>query len=214
MINYVPQRRGMTMIEILFGLAMTAILVVALGTAFKASASSLASNDDRLQAMKTARTVLQGITDMVRRSDSCDVGSGADPGASTSTTNVLYVTPVDLSGNVGATYAYVYDSGAGELLLDQAPPNPPIDAAAIAGIRGRLGTSVASVAQGITNMTFRGEYAMRPTATLGVPENRLVNAQVTIQVPIGQPKPGQTLADLPQFELRESVVPRRAYQQH
>lgn len=198
--------RGFTLIEVLVSLAIGLMLMAAVGSALYASSSSFKVNQDYGEATRTAETALRTLSTAVRTALVCDVGAGAAVDASTGACNVLYVTPVAPGGGVGAKVAYIYDDVNKNLLVDTTAPAPPINATALAGIRGRMTGSSPTVfvlASQVQSASFAAMYADRRTDPFGDPVPRAVNVQVKLKVDTGRSA----------LDLCESVVPRTVYDQ-
>lgn len=69
-----PGRRlGMSLIELMIGLALAATLLTALATAVQAMTTSVRANQAQLQARRTSQTVMDYLVTQLRRADQCQV---------------------------------------------------------------------------------------------------------------------------------------------
>ncbi len=207
-------RRGLSVLEVLLGLAITAILATSLFTAMSASAKNIQANQDLFSATQTARVATQYLAKEVRTKDLCNVGAGLSTAGQPQC--ALYTT--DWSGN--DKRAYLYDNAKHQLLLDTAPPTMGTSTPDLDNARSRINSPANStgnvyvLARQIDDLTFVGTYADRtvPTAvdattTTDLPT--IVNVQIKMKVTVRQNpnEPGRTI------ELCESVVPRRVFAQ-
>jgi Tfp pilus assembly protein PilW len=73
-----PKRRrvrGLSMVEALISLAITATLLVAVATAFVSSAQAIEMNDSFFRCSQAARVTMNQITWEIRQCDACDEGT-------------------------------------------------------------------------------------------------------------------------------------------
>ncbi len=66
----VLRRRGLSMVELMISLAITSMLLVAVATAYAASASAVKMNDDFFHASQTGRITMNQMLTEIRRADS------------------------------------------------------------------------------------------------------------------------------------------------
>jgi type II secretory pathway pseudopilin PulG len=71
-------RLGLSLVELLISLAITAMLLTAVATSYSASASAIEVNDQLFRATQSGRVSLAQILAAVRKCDSCQVGSKVD----------------------------------------------------------------------------------------------------------------------------------------
>ena len=64
-----PRHHGLSLIEVLMALALTAMLLTAAGIAFQVSADSVQANDEFFRATQAARVALNQMLTEVRRAD-------------------------------------------------------------------------------------------------------------------------------------------------
>lgn len=100
--NTQARRRGIGLIEAMISLALCAILLVAVATAYSASASAVETNDDFFRATHAARMSMLQVQTAIRRCDSCQVTSS---------------TQLDVITTAGTTRRYKYISASRELRL-------------------------------------------------------------------------------------------------
>ena len=106
--NKTPHRRGLSLIEVLMALALTAMLLTAAGMAFQASADSVQANDEFFRATQAARISMHQILTQVRRGS---VQLAWDPKW------VRLTTAPDAGQTVGDDMTYSYDATAKQLKL-------------------------------------------------------------------------------------------------
>lgn len=97
-----PRARGLSLIEALLSLAITAALLTAVGAAYQASARVIEQNDQFYRAVQAARVSLNQIMSEVRQCQSGGVPSS----------NVL-----QLVTSTGENRTYTFDSTAGTLTV-------------------------------------------------------------------------------------------------
>ena len=103
-----PRRRGLSLIEVLMALALTAMLLTAAGMAFNVSADSVQANDEFFRATQAARISMHQILTQVRRGS---VQLAWDP-------KWIRLTTVPEPGyTVGDDVTYSYDATAKQLKL-------------------------------------------------------------------------------------------------
>jgi Tfp pilus assembly protein PilW len=72
------KRRGLGTVELLISLAITSMLLVAVGASFSASASVIENNDEFFRATQAARVTMNQLLAYVRRAEVVDVNSATE----------------------------------------------------------------------------------------------------------------------------------------
>ena len=94
-------RKGMSLVEVLIGLAITASLLTAVAAAFQASAAGITHNDQFTLASQAARVSVNQIMAQVRK---CQSGVVAD-------------TSLELTDDSGTVTTYTFDEGTSKLTV-------------------------------------------------------------------------------------------------
>jgi hypothetical protein len=201
------RRYGLSLIEVVLGLAIGVGLLVALGSAMTATATNVRANQSFFSATQGSRLALRNIVSAVRCADDVDVGVGAASGG-TATASVLYMR------NGSSLSAYVWDSANTRLLYDKAPPSTT-NTPNLSDLRTRMTTSPPTVyilsgpanttdlnSAKVTALSFKGAYGSRPSPTDGTMTPTLVNVQISMTLNMGTQS----------ISFQESVVPRRVSQ--
>jgi len=101
-INHQPSTRGFTLVECLISLALTAMLLAAVATAFNASVISYGENEDMFWTINNARQAMARMTSQLRTAGYVDTSDGTFYGvphlSSSGPSCTLYRT--DDSGNM------------------------------------------------------------------------------------------------------------------
>ena len=94
-----PRRGGMSLIEVMISLAITAILLVAVAVAYKASSDAMNANDAYFKASQAARIAMNQMLTEIRRADAVQV---------TGTTSVAIIRPTQnrLANEVQRVFTY------------------------------------------------------------------------------------------------------------
>src|SRR5215218_3043001 len=100
----VSARAGLSLVEVLIALSITAMLLTAVAAAFSASAKAIELNDQFFRATQAARVSVNRIVADLRR---CDHGTVYG-------TNVLEITTT-----TGSTHSYTFDAANKRLTLTQ-----------------------------------------------------------------------------------------------
>lgn len=136
--------RGLSVIEVLLGLALGAILLTALATATTAASQSMQVNQKLFSSTQMARVALAQMVAKARTADEMDVNINTDADFAVIYVAIPLFDPVTKVEMVGSTtrYAYVYDGTAGvnRLYLDEDPPdgNTTSKSEYLAGLDSRL----------------------------------------------------------------------------
>jgi prepilin-type N-terminal cleavage/methylation domain-containing protein len=94
-------RKGMSLAEVLIGLAITASLLTAVAAAFQASASGITLNDQFTRASQAARVSVNQIMAQVRKCQSGVVGD----------------TSLELTDDAGNVTTYAFDASTSKLTV-------------------------------------------------------------------------------------------------
>lgn len=190
--------RGLSLIEVLLGLTIGAMLLGATAAAFMASAGSLRANEAYFQATQQARVASTRLCSAVRNSIRTRISADG---------NTVFV---EVPSGGGTTWhAYVYDAVNKQLLLETAPGTwaaPPTSwntTLQLPSIRSHLTAnppSGAVLARSLTSLTFAADFGTRtvpgdPSQT----ETTVVNLHIHLTLENGDTA----------FSVDESVVPRR-----
>lgn len=126
-------RRGLSLIEVMISLAICAMLLVAVATAFTASSAAITQNDQFFRATQSARVSMGQMLNAIRRCQTCDVPSAGR-------VNLITFDDHDCS--------YVFDSATGRLKLVTNDVTTDPDYV---------------LARNVTNITFAADYAPDPS---------------------------------------------------
>lgn len=105
---YRIRHRGFTIIECLFGLAISAMLLTAVAVAFNASAINFRENEDLFRTMNNARQALTRMTAQLRTGHAFDLSASANQ-------CIFYAVP----GDPGVLTTYEYRNDEQKLYLIQ-----------------------------------------------------------------------------------------------
>ena len=94
-------RKGMSLVEVLIGLAITATLLTAVAAAFEASAMGITLNDQFTRASQASRVSVNQIMAQVRKCQSGVVGDGS----------------LELTDDAGNVTTYAFDAATNKLTV-------------------------------------------------------------------------------------------------
>ena len=86
--TFAIRRRGLSLPEIMIGLAITVLLLTATAAAFNASAQAVSMNDKFFRASQSARVSLNQVLTEIRRCDAVSVTTSRVPAGISSSVNV------------------------------------------------------------------------------------------------------------------------------
>ena len=149
-------RRGLSLIEVMVSLAITAALLVATAAAFDASASAVDVNDKFFRASQAARVCINQMMTEIRRCQSGAVSS----------------TSLDLQLNTGENRSYVYDAASKQLqmvlrsipVVETYPMAHNIDSMSFAS-NGKTISITISVKIGVNTIVLNGSATPRRVTT-------------------------------------------------
>jgi type II secretory pathway pseudopilin PulG len=125
-------RRGLSVVEAVISLAIAAMLLTAVGTAFSASVAAINNNDQFFRATQSARVTLNQVLTEVRRAHAVNVAGNK----------------VDLVTYDNRDISYVYDSTAGTLRLVTNDSTTDADYVLTSGLTSFSATSDTALATG------------------------------------------------------------------
>jgi prepilin-type N-terminal cleavage/methylation domain-containing protein len=168
------KQTGLGLIELLISLAIVAMLLTAVGTAFSASSKIINENDQFQRASQGARVALHQILTEIRRCDAVDI--------STHVVEVLRPESVRETGELSRRYRY--DATTGRLLM------------AIVHTDGTTSDEYV-LARNISTLTFGKEMGVNSNNTACV-----VRATMTLTVSIGDNSVGMSGSAAPRRSRR------------
>lgn len=178
----IANRQGLSLIEVMISLVISAMLLTAVAAAFSASASAIDINDRFFRASQSARVSMNQMLSAIRRCQSCRVGDVADPPTDVVSANDIHIITADGEFRI---YKYFATDSNG---------NPERK---LKLIRSDVLTDTAyPLASNITSATFTGVFEQDPKTLV----RRMVRVTVDLVVQIGDD----------QIRLSGSAVPRRA----
>ncbi len=115
-------RRGLSLAEILIAGAIVAMLLIAIATAYDATATSIQVNESFNRAAQIARIGVRRMTEEVRTAEAVQVGTSAQQ----SQTSIIDAPNLDIIRADGTVVHYSFDSDAGQVLLTVDDPSDPM----------------------------------------------------------------------------------------
>jgi prepilin-type N-terminal cleavage/methylation domain-containing protein len=106
-------RRGLSLVEVMISLVISALLLAAVAVAFSATTSAVEINDRFFRASQTARVAMAQMVAAARKSDVAQVGTSAQQSLSF----IDNASNLDVDTPDGESLSYVFDAASRQLRL-------------------------------------------------------------------------------------------------
>ena len=153
--------RGLSLVEVLIAGAIAATLLLAVATAFEASAKSVEVNERFNRAAQTARIGVRRMVEEVRTAEACRVGTLADQSKSF----VIGASSLDVIRADGKVVQYVYDAAQKQIRFKVLDATNPMDVV---------------LARNVTSAKFSSDIAAHPQT--GIRRTVRVVVEMTLNV--------------------------------
>ena len=120
--SLVRRRCGLSLAEVLIAGTIVAMLLIAIATAYDATAKSVQINERFNRAAQIARIGVRRVVEEVRTAEACQVGTAAQQ----SQTSIVDAPSLDIIRADGKTVHYKFDADLQQVLLTVDDPVTPI----------------------------------------------------------------------------------------
>ena len=131
------RRRGLSLVEVLVAGAITAMLLIAVATAYEASAQGVEVNTRFNRAAQTARVGMRRMVEEVRTAEACQVGDSSQQGQPA----VIDAANLDLIRTDGTVVSYVFDATSKTVRLKMESTAGTVDVVLARNVRSAKFTS-------------------------------------------------------------------------
>ena len=158
---------ALSIMEVMISLSICSMLLVAVASAFNASAKAVDVNDRFYRATQSARVSMAQILTQIRRAGTCDVNGTWNAAGDTVTGTGLSVSTPTINGQLPVFRTWQFDPAARKLKFYNAS--------------SATGTAY-SLASNVSAVSFTGDMEPDPQSTNGTKRTVRVTVDITVQV--------------------------------